>query len=464
MVAVAVAGSSEEVDGLLVVRERLEAFGIEVLGEAVNRPVQLRNGGLYLRGLIEDGARKSLEPMVARLGGEADYESLQQFMAVSTWDPVLVVRAVAERVAPEIDVQAWVLDDTGFPKDGKRSPGVKRQYSGTLGKIGSCQIGVSVHAVGTKGTVPLGWALYLSEEWCEDPGRRAKAKIPEEVEFQTKPELGVELIERAAGWKIARRRCSATRLTAITPSCASACTTQGSSTCCPSAPDAGVRARHDVHGPGAPGAEGRPARAGCARPRPGAIAELVAGCPDEQWQTVTFRDGPDGEEPVTSRFASCGSAPPTTSRSAHRCEPREEWLIAEWPEGHDQPSDYWIANLPEDTPPEQLARLARLRWKIELDYRQLKGELGLDHYEGRSYLGWHHHMRDRHRRPRLPDPGAAEPKSPSGRPDPPSGSPTAPAHLQVLDRPLLHLPADDRPRRPTPPPTTTTTSDNLPKH
>jgi len=142
------------VDGPVVVRERLEAFAGEVLGAAVNRPVQLANGRLYLRGLIEEGERKSLEPMVARLGGEADYESLQQFLAVSTWDPGLVVKAVAERVAGEIDVEAWVLDDAGFPKDGKGSPGVKRQYSGTLGKIGNCQIGVSVHAVGSKGNRP----------------------------------------------------------------------------------------------------------------------------------------------------------------------------------------------------------------------------------------------------------------------------------------------------------------------
>src|SRR5580658_6246931 len=192
------------VDGPVVVRGRLEAFAAGVLGGAVNRQVQLVNGELYLRGLIEGGSRKSLEPMVLRLGEEADYESLQQFLAVSPWDPALVVRAVAERVAPVIDVQAWVLDDTGFPKDGKHSPGVKRQYSGTLGKIGNCQIGVSVHAVGAKGTVPLGWALYLPEEWCEDPERRRRAKIPADVEFQTKPELGRELIERAGGWDIAR--------------------------------------------------------------------------------------------------------------------------------------------------------------------------------------------------------------------------------------------------------------------
>ena len=193
-----------DADAAVAVKERLEAFAGEVLAEAMSRPVQRVNGGLYLRGLIEAGARKSLEPMVARLGVEADYQSLQQFLADSPWDPVRVVGTVAERVAPVIGVEAWVLDDTGFPKDGKDSPGVKRQYSGTLGKTGNCQIGVSLHAVGNKGTVPLGWALYLPQEWCADGTRRRKAKIPDEVAFETKPELGVELVLRAAGWKLDR--------------------------------------------------------------------------------------------------------------------------------------------------------------------------------------------------------------------------------------------------------------------
>jgi SRSO17 transposase len=162
----------------------------------------MANGGLYLRGLVEDGKRKSLEPMLARLGEEADYQSMQQFLTDSPWNPELVVKAVAERVAGEIDVEAWVLDDTGFPKQGKRSPGVKRQYSGTLGKIGNCQIGVSVHAVGARGTVPLGWALYLPQEWCQDEERRRTAKIPQEVVFKTKPELGAQLLERAAGFEV----------------------------------------------------------------------------------------------------------------------------------------------------------------------------------------------------------------------------------------------------------------------
>ncbi len=189
------------VDTPLVVLERLEAYASEMLAGAMNRPVQMVNGSLYLQGLIEHGARKSLEPMLARLGA-GDYQSLQQFLADSPWNPAVVMRAVAERVTPKIGVEAWVLDDTGFPKDGKRSPGVKRQYSGTLGKIGNCQIGVSLHAVGASGTVPLGWALYLPQDWCDDPERRRRAKIPESVTFQTKPELGVELIERTVGWEV----------------------------------------------------------------------------------------------------------------------------------------------------------------------------------------------------------------------------------------------------------------------
>src|ERR1035438_7376843 len=183
-------------------KARMEAFMAEVTGVEMRHPVQRSNAEVYVRGLLAAGARKSLEPLVERLDGDGDYQSLQQFLADSPWDPGRLMQAVAERVAPVVRAEAWVLDDTGFPKDGKHSPGVKRQYSGTLGKIGNCQIGVSVHAVGEQATVPLGWALYLPEEWCEDPERRRRAKIPAEVEFQTKPQLGVALIKQAAGWAI----------------------------------------------------------------------------------------------------------------------------------------------------------------------------------------------------------------------------------------------------------------------
>jgi SRSO17 transposase len=394
MVVVTVAGSQDErtVDVPSVVCERLEAFGVAVLVEAMNRPVQVRNGGLYLRGLIEQGERKSLEPLVDRLGGDVDYQSMQQFLADSPWDPGLVVKAVAERVAPEIGVEAWVLDDTGFPKDGKDSPGVKRQYSGTLGKIGNCQIGVSVHAIGSKGTVPLGWALYLPEEWCRDAGRRKKAKIPQDVVFKTKPELGVELIERVAGWDVPDAP--------VLGDCAYGDKTELRRRL----DDAGrryvlgVSAESTVFAPETIFAVPEPRKSGKGRqktrPRPDrkpeAIGALIARQNQAAWQTVTFRDGPDGN-PMTSRFCFLRVRAGNDWENVTPFPPVEEWLIAEWPEGHDEPTDYWISNLPPDAEPETLAHLARLRWKIELDYKQLKGELGLDHYEGRSWLGWYHH-------------------------------------------------------------------------
>jgi SRSO17 transposase len=391
MVAVLARGARATVDGPPVVRERLEVFAGEVLAGAVNRPVQLVNGGLYLRGLIGDGSRKSLEPLVTRLGGEADYETLQQFLAVSSWDPTRVIQATAERVAPVIGVQAWVLDDTGFPKDGKHSPGVKRQYSGTLGKIGNCQIGVSVHAVGTKGTVPLGWALYLPEEWCEDPERRTKAKIPEEIEFQTKPELGVGLIGRAGGWDVPRAPVLGDEVYGKDSKLRERLDQAGFAYVLSIDADASVFAPETVFAvPPRKEKTGRPRARLHPDREPEHVAELIDRLAPQNLQTVTFRDGPDGK-PITSRF--CFMRVRAVKRWKHGAaeQPREEWLICEWPERQDRPSDCWISNLPADTPPEQLARLARMRWKIELDYKQLKGELGLDHYEGRSWLGWYHH-------------------------------------------------------------------------
>jgi SRSO17 transposase len=382
------------------VKERLEAFAGEVLAAAMNRPVQRVNGALYLRGLLEQGPRKSLEPLVGRLGGDADYQSMQQFVADSPWDPALVVKAVAERVAPQIDVEAWLLDDTGFPKDGKDSPGVKRQYSGTLGKRGNCQIGVSVHAVGARGTVPLGWALYLPEDWCADPERRRKAKIPAEVEFSTKSELGVELVERAAGWAISKGPVLGDHAYGGNTWLRDRLHEAGCEYVLSLGPDSKVFEQGTTFAVPAkkPGASRGPVHPRPDR-QPEPIGEMIDRLKAEAAQTVTFRDGPDGD-PVTSTFvfARVHSAHGwresegwTGWRERSEVPPREEWLIAEWPEGHDAPTDYWISNLPADTEPERLTRLARMRWKIELDYKQLKGELGLDHYEGRSWLGWYHH-------------------------------------------------------------------------
>jgi SRSO17 transposase len=379
--------------GAVETRERLLGF----VGEVVSGLPHMRqreNAVLYVRGLIEEGGRKSLQPTLFRLEeSSARYESVQQFLADSPWDPALVVRACAERVTPELGVEAWVLDDTGFPKQGKCSPGVKRQYSGTLGKVGNCQIGVSLHAVGKHGTAPLGWALYLPEDWCGDAERRAPAKVPEQIEFRTKPELGVELVERARGWEIPNapllgdeaygdNTLLRTRLHDV--GCEYVLAVGEASTVF--APETLFTVPERGGGRGRPKSRPLPDR------KPESIGELIARLGSERAQPVVFRDGPEPDgEPLSSRFVLVRVRAAHNWQKATPWPPREEWLIAEWPEGREQPSDYWLSNLPEQTEPERLARLARMRWKIELDYKQLKGELGLDHYEGRSWIGWHHH-------------------------------------------------------------------------
>jgi SRSO17 transposase len=382
--AVAIEASAVEV------RERLADF---VEGVAARLPLrrQRENALLYVRGLVEQGGRKSLQPTLFRLEETpARYESMQQFLADSPWEPEQLIRACAERVAPQIGVVAWIVDDTGIVKDGAHSPGVKRQYSGTLGKIGNCQITVSVHVVGERGTLPLGWQLYLPEEWCDDLPRRRKAKMPDQVCFRTKPQLAGDLCEQAAGWELLAAPILAD---------------------CAYGDDAGfrtrlaeleleyvvaVRAETSVYGPettfavpernspvGRPRTVARPDR------KPESVPMLARRLPAKAWQTLPCRTTPAGTE-ISSRFAFVRVVATHPVRNDHQ-PPREEWLIIEWPLDEEAPTDYWLSNLATDQPHERLARLARLRWTIELDYRQLKGELGLDHYEGRSYLGFHHH-------------------------------------------------------------------------
>ncbi|MFL5927078.1 MAG: IS701 family transposase [Gaiellaceae bacterium] len=371
-------------------RERLVGF-VEDVAARLPHVRQRENALVYVRGLIEHGGRKSLQPTLFRLGeSAARYESVQQFLADSPWDAELLVRACAERVAPAIAVTAWIVDDTGIVKDGKHSPGVKRQYSGTLGKIGNCQVTVSVHAVGVRGTLPLGFSLYLPEEWCADRERRRKAKVPERVVFKTKPQLAQSLLERAVGWEIPSAP--------VLADCA-----YGDDSAFRSSLQAGgleyllaVSAKGSIYGPetafavpARKGASGRPPRVARPDRKPESVAALAERLPRAAWKTLPCRTGPGGED-LASRFAFVRVVATHPVRNDH-LPPRWEWLIIEWPPGAEAPSDYWLSNLSEDEPHERLARLARLRWTIELDYRQLKGELGLDHYEGRSYAGFHHH-------------------------------------------------------------------------
>jgi SRSO17 transposase len=284
-----------------------------------------------VRGLVEQGGRKSLQPTLFRLGEDAArYESLQQFLADSPWDPGALVRACAERVAPEVGVIAWVVDDTGFPKDGKHSPGVKRQYSGTLGKVGNCQVAVSVHAVGRRGTLPLGWRLYLPEEWCDDLPRRRAAKIADSVVFETKPALAAGLCRQASGWQIPaapvladsaygdntafRRELAALELEYVV-----AVSTQLAVF--------GPETRFAL--PERSGATGRPPTVVRADRKPESVKALAARLPADAWQTLPCRTTPAGED-VQSRFAFVRVVAAHPVTQDHE-PPRWEWLIIECP-------------------------------------------------------------------------------------------------------------------------------------
>ena len=285
------------------VAERLASFFADVTA-GLGRPEQRANALLYARGLMEAGARKSLEPVVTRLGGSgAEYESLQHFLADSPWDPAVVDRAVAERVCAVIEPEAWVLDDTGVVKDGKHSPGVKRQYSGTLGKTGNCQVTVSLHAVGAGGTVPLGFRLYLPEEWCDELPRRRKAKIPDDVEFQTKPAIGGELVARAAGWRIRRAPVLGDQAYGDDAKLRTRLHGDGIDYVLSIGGECGVYEPDTVFAvpDRKPGSRGRFPSVLRADREPTSIAELVAGLDEDAWQTVCFRDR-DGEQ-LRSRFA-----------------------------------------------------------------------------------------------------------------------------------------------------------------
>jgi len=384
-------GVNEELVGVAPgVVDRLAEYFADVASGLVRRE-QRWAAAYYARALMMDGARKSLEPMVTRMGGTSvEYEALQHFLADSPWDAAVLDRAVAERVCPVIEPIAWVIDDTGVPKYGKHSPGVKRQYSGTLGKVGSCQIAVSLHAVSTKGTVPLGFRLYVPEDWCADPARRKETKIPASVEFARKPTIAGELVTRSAGWKIRRAPVLGDQAYGNDTKLRTRLHDDGIEYVLSIGPEC------TVFDPGTvftvperkPGSRGRAPSLLRADRKPRSITELLGDLDPDAFQTVAFRDIDGGQ--LHSRFALVRVIAANPVEQRHR-DPREEWLIIEWPEGHEAPSDYWISNLPADTTPEALARLARLRWMIELDYKQLKGELGLDHYEGRSYRGFHHH-------------------------------------------------------------------------
>jgi SRSO17 transposase len=388
-----VAGLSER--ELARVRGRLVEFVGEIF-VSMARKDQRRWGECYVRGLMLDGKRKSIEPMAARLP-DGDEQCLQQFVNQSPWDPVPVRRALARRMSRELSPDAWVIDDTGFPKFGKHSVGVARQYSGALGKVGNCQIGVSVNACSDEASCPLDWRLFIPTEWDEDSefnrDRREKAKLPEDVHHTEKWRQALEMIDELREW-------------GLEPPVILADGAYGDNTQFRvGLEDRGLRYVLDVKGGTSAYPQDvqreRPDYKGRGRPpvaryhqAPSSLKELALAAGKKTAQTVTWREGTRGK--MNSRFLAL-RVRPANVELRHTARKADEdlpvcWLLCEWPSKADEPTKYWLSNLPADTELKDLVRLGKMRWRIEHDYRELKDALGLDHFEGRTYRGWNHHV------------------------------------------------------------------------
>ncbi|MEX5713147.1 IS701 family transposase [Parafrankia sp. FMc6] len=390
---------------MVAVRPVVEEFAARMLVD-LPRKDQRAKGELYLRGLMLDGKRKSLQPMAERL--EVDHQGLQQFLRNSTWEYGEVRRRLAgwavEFVAPE----ALVIDDTGFPKDGSASPGVARMYSGTLGKVGNCQIGVSVHAATDWASAALDWRLFLPTSWddtgVEDPdeaaavrARRLRAGIPDAARHREKWRLALDMIDEVIGWGVPSRPvladagygdCAEFRQGLTERDLVYVLGVTHTATAHPAAAEP-VTAPYSGNG--------HPPVPACPDP-PSTLKALVLATGRSAARWVTWRrgthHGPDNPAAaMRSRFVALRVRPAGRSvpRAADRSLP-ECWLLAEWPPGEPEPTDYWLSTLPAGIPLGRLVRLAKLRWRIEHDYRELKDGLGLDHYEGRSFDGWHRHV------------------------------------------------------------------------
>ncbi|MDT5287151.1 MAG: hypothetical protein QOF88_2040 [Mycobacterium sp.] len=390
--------------GLVRVDEQLDSFVGEVFS-SLERKDRRATAGLYVRGLMLDGRRKSMQPMAARL--RVDHQRLQQFVTSSPWDVEAVRKTLSRKACALIEPDAWVIDDTGFVKDGPASPCVARQYSGTLGKVGNCQVAVSVHAASDAASAPLDWRLYVPPSWDEhgaaDPAtaaaiaaRRQRCAIPEGEHHRPKWQMALEMIDELVGWgrtppvltadagygdTTAFRQGLTDREISYVVAVKGATSAYSADAVPETAPYAGrgrppIPRYHDPHQ---------------------SCRDLAVAAGRGALKTVTWRHGTktDPDNPAAamrSRFLALRIRPANRDITpADDGNLPEAWLLAEWPTGAEEPTDYWISTLHPDTPLKELVRLAKIRWRIEHDYRELKTGLGLDHFEGRSWAGWHHH-------------------------------------------------------------------------
>lgn len=353
----------------------------------------------YCAGLLLPGERKSGEPMAALVSPSrvsAEHQSLLHFVAQAPWSDAAVLGKVRELVLPTLvaqggPIEAWIVDDTGFAKKGAHSVGVARQYCGRLGKTDNCQIAVSLSIANHAASLPLAFGLYLPQEWIDDAARRQRAHVPDDVTFKTKPQIALEQIEAALAAGVPKGVVLADAAYGSNGAFRSALTALGL------AYAIGVQSHATVWPPGVEplsakdwsGRGRRPTRLRRnAQHRPVSLKKLALSLAPSAWKEVTWREGSNAA--LASRFAAMRVRP--AGEDFKRAEPNDaEWLLVEWPEDEADPTKYWFSTLPEDTPLEALVDVAKLRWRIERDYEELKSELGLAHYEGRGWRGFHHH-------------------------------------------------------------------------
>jgi SRSO17 transposase len=357
--------------------------------------VPLKN---YCTGLLLPGERKSVEPMAARLAPDnvrRMHQSLHHLVADAPWSDEAVlakVRAYAlTAMRQKGPVQAWIIDDTGFVKKGIHSVGVTRQYCGQVGKQENCRVAVSLSVATNTASLPISWRLYLPEVWASDQAWRRDAGIPEEIAFETKPAIALKQIRAAVAVDVPRAPVLADAAYGTDTKFREGITELKLPYV------VGIQSTVTVWKPGE-GPLPRPAWKGTGRPPkllprsqkhpPVSVQGLALALPASAWKKLTWRQGV--KRGLSSRFAALRVRP--AHRDFERSEPfAEEWLLIEWPSGEAEPTKYWLSTLPADTKPTALVRLAKHRWIIERDYEELKQELGLGHFEGRGWRGFHHH-------------------------------------------------------------------------
>jgi SRSO17 transposase len=356
---------------------------VSVIGHA-DRAGPLRD---YCTGLVMPVERKSVEPMAAITAPgrtAAQHQSLLHFIGQGAWSDAAVLAKVREMVLAQIEchgpIEAWIIDDTSFPKQGRHSVGVAHQYCGQLGKQANCQVAVSLSIANHAVSLPVAYRLYLPKDWAEDKSRRRKAGVPEEISFKTKPEIALEqvrwgcemglpgdlvLVDAAYGHDSKLRK-GITELEKVYV--------------------AGIQPQSLVWAPGT--RRGRAPKKG-RRDAPNAISvkDVAQGLRAKAWRTIVWREGTN--ERLSSRFARVRVH--VASSHERPAKPAKEWLLIEWPEGEDEPTKYWLSTLPQNIPFRDLVDAAKLRWRIERDYEELKQEVGLGHFEGRGWRGFHHH-------------------------------------------------------------------------